>query len=493
MKIIKEKKEARLLIKNGVNKAADMILVSLGPTGRNIGIGRSFQSDEITNDGKTIAESIEFDDETEQFGANRVKEITVDAFDKAQDGTTTATALFKAIFNKGYEKLDVDDTFTKSSLDTIEVFNEITKAGEKVCAELTKMAKPISTKEEIFNVAMASVKVKEFATMISEIYLVIGKDGEITVEEGYLDNEYEITDGLKIEAGFSNEVFANKDDKSFILEKPFILVTNNTLNFANQIAPITQNLFKNKIKEIVIISDNFSKEILDSFVKAKLNNQFNIIPIKTAFFGRKERMEDIACAIGATFYDKDSGLVFEEATEENLGTAKQITITKDKTIIFNPKGNTEARLKSLKAELAKTKTKFDANQLTKRIAELSGGIGVIRIGGDITNKIYLKKKIQNGINTTKHALAEGVVPGAGLALKALSEKMPENILTDCLLAPYNQIQENAGGKLKIGPEVVDAVKTTKSAIESACRIAGLLLTVEYTNVEKREQPKDFAE
>lgn len=494
MKIIKLDKEAKKLIKIGVNKSADMVKISLGISGRNAIIGRPYQTAEITNDGKTIAEAIQLDDEIEQLGAEKIKEITTSTFDKVFDGTTTATTLAQSIFNAGYEKINQDNTFTKSTIDPIQVRQEIDNACFDVIKELDKMAKPIKDINDTFNVAMSSVKVKEYAQMIANIYNVIGKDGVITVEDSYMETKSDIVEGFEIESGYGDDdVFSNKDDKTFVLEKPLILVTNNTLNFKEQISPITAKLFQDKIRDLIVISDNFSKEIIDSFKIAKVSNTFNIIPIKTAYLGKKEKMQDIAIAIGATFYDKDLDLKCLDATKDNLGTAKKIVIEKDRTIIYGAKGNIKDRVKELQADLKKSKSKFDSDQLNKRIAKLNGGIGVIYVASTESDRTYLKKKINNAINTTKLALKEGVVKGGGLALKEISEKLPKNILTDSLLSPYNTIQSNAGGNLIIKDSVIDAVLTTKTALEIACNLAGLLLTCEVAIADKYEKPKDFKE
>lgn len=493
MKIIKKNKEAKALFHKGFNEASDMVKLSLGPSGRNVIIGRPYQFAEITNDGKTIAEAIQLDNEIEQLGAEKVKEITLSTFDKAFDGTTTATTLAQAIFNAGYEKLNKDDDFTQQTIDPIKVKQEIDEACAKVIKELK--GKPISTYEEIYNVAMSSVKISEYATMIATMYNSIGKDGIITVEDSYMETESEIVDGFKIEAGFGNETFANQDDKTFLLEKPLILVTNNPLNFKEQITPLTANLYNvHKIQNLIIISDNFSKEIIQSFITAKISNTFNIIPIKTPFFGRTEKMEDIAIMLGAKFINKEHNI---NITTENapeiityLGTAKKIIIEKEQTIIFGAKGDVKTRVKELHNDLKKAKTKFDKDQLEKRIAKLNGSIGVIRVASTETDRTYLKKKINNAINTTKFALQEGVVKGGGLALKEISEKLSKSILTEALLSPYNTIQDNTGG-IKIGDNVIDAIKTTKTALQIACNLAGLALTIEVAIADKYEKPKDF--
>lgn len=489
MKIIKEGKEAKELVHKGFNIAADKVKMSLGVSGRNAIIGRPYQFAEITNDGKTIAENIELEDEIMNLGADKVREITLSTFNKAFDGTTTATTLAQAIENVGYEKLSKQNEFTNESIDPIQVKREIDEATKLVLKEL--IGTPIDTFEEIYNVAMSSVKVSEYAQMIATLYNSIGKDGIITVEDSYMETESEIVDGFEIEAGFGDETFANCDDKTYTATNPLILVTNNPINFKTQITPITANLFKEGVQDLIIIADLFSKEVIDSFKIAKASSTFNIIPIKTPFFGRKDKMQDIAIATGSTFYDKEVGMNCTDALKVNLGTAKKILIDKDRTVIYNGKGDTTVRIKELKDELKKAKDKFDKDQLEKRIAKLNGCIGIIKVASTESDRTYLKKKINNAINTTKFALQEGVVKGGGLALKEIAEKLPANILTEALKEPYNTIQKNAGGKIEIGDNVLDAVKTTRTALEIASNLAGLLLTVEVAIADKYEKPKDF--
>jgi len=493
MKIIKLNKEAKKLIHDGFNEACNLVKLSLGPSGRNAIISRPYQFAEITNDGKTIAEAIEIEDEIKQLGADKVKEITISTFDKAFDGTTTATTLAQSIENVGYEKINIDNAFTNENIDPIKVKEEIDIACEKVIKELYKISKKISTDEDIYNVAMSSVKVPKYAKMIADIYKKIGKDGIITVEDSYFDTDFEIIDGFEIEAGFENELFANQEDKTFVIEKPLVLITNQPLNFKEQITPITQKLFKeNNIRDIIIISDNFSKEVIQSFILAKVSNTFNIIPIKTPYFGDSNKMKDLAISLGAYLFDKQLNVDLSTAIMENMGTAKKIVIEKDRTVIFGAKGNVSERLKELNKELSKSKTKFDKDQLEKRIAKLNGAIGVIRVSSTESDKTYLKKKINNAINTTKFALQEGIVKGGGLALKEISEKLPKSILTEALLSPYNTIQSNTGG-IEITPNVIDAVKTTKTALQTACNLSGLLLTIEVAIADKYEKPKDYKE
>lgn len=490
-KIIKLGNEARISLKAGIDKVADAVKVTLGPSGRNAILGHPFQTPEITNDGVSIAQEIYLDDEIEQLGADKIKEICKGTDDKAGDGTTTATVLAQAIMKTGFEKLDTTE-FTKSQNNPIQIKNEIMVACETICKELTKIAKPISTLEDIKQVAFVSVESKEIAQVIAEMFEKIGKDGVVTVEDGYLELESEVVDGLELEAGLTSDVFFTTEDKKCILEKAPILVTNQKIETIEQIKYLTQKInAESGEKNLVIIADDFSRDLLQAFAMAKLQGVFNVIAIKPPYFGKKEKMQDVAIMVGATFIDKEVTNV-KDVELVNLGSAKKIIVDKDKTVILGAKGDTKARLKELKDELKTVKNKFDQEQLKKRIAKLSGGIGVIRVGGESeTERGYLKKKIEDAVNATKYALQEGVVRGGGLALKTIAEKLPKNILTEAIKAPYNQIQENAGGDLEIGEDIIDPVKTTKTALRAACSVAGLILTTEVAIADKYEEPKDF--
>lgn len=489
-KIIKLNKEALKKLKSGVDQAVDCIKISYGPSGINAILGRAYQQPEITNDGKTIADDIYLDDEIEQLAADKIKAVTRSQFEKTQDGTTTATILCGSIADALYSRLTVD-SFTTIPSDPIVLRKELDIVCEKICTELTKRAEPVITKEDMYKIAYVSYKNEKIAKLISEMFFELGKDAVITVEDGYLELEHETIPGFEIESGLIDDDFANQDDKTFIIEKPHILVTNQTLQFKEQVFSLTQKLGVQGIRNLIIISDNFSKEIIKSFLIAKLTEEFNIIPIKAPYFGKKEKMEDIAIALGCTFIDKDKDMDIGNA---EVGKPAKIVISKDRTLITGAKGITKDRIKELQSELKKCKSKFDKEQLEKRIGKLTGSIGVIRVGDDSdTNVGYSKKKILNAVNSTKNALQEGAIPGGGLALKDISETMPKNILTDALLSPYTQLQSNAGGNLKIGPEILDPVKNIKNALKAACTEMGLLFTCGVAIADKYEKPTDFKE
>ena len=489
-KIIKHGKEARELLKSGVDKSANIIKTTLGPSGRNVLIGRPYQYAEVTNDGVTIAKEVYLDNEIEQLGAEKVKEIASFTDDKAGDGTTTATVLAQAILNVGFDKLNQDNTFTGENIDPILIKREIDKACEDICAELDKKAKKIETLEDMEKVAFVSVEDHKLSKMIAEMYFKIGKNGIITLEDGVDDVESEIVEGLEIEAGLTSEHLYN-EDKTYTLKDPLFLVTNHPINFAEQITPITKGLAEKGIRDLIILADTFSQEILKSFLLAKLNNQFNIIAVKTPHFGRPERMQDLAIALGATFVDKDT-MELSLITREQMGKAKKVIIDKNKTLILQPKGNTLLRIQELTAEESKAKSKFDKEQLKKRIAKISGAMGVIRVGADTdTGRLYLKKKLEDAINATKYALQEGVIKGGGLALMEISDTIKPNILSEAIKAPYNQIQLNCGGKLEIGEDIIDPVRTTKTALRNACNVAGLIITTEVAIADKYIEPKDY--
>jgi len=494
-KVYKIGQDARKAVVKGLNFAADAVILTQGPSGRNAILGRQYQLAELTNDGKTIAEDIYLDDEIEQLGVERVKEVTNATFDEGGDNTTMATNLLKAFTNKGMEMLDSKSDFIESNTDPIHIRNQIVGAAAEICKEIEKEAKPVKTLEDMKKVAFAATENMDHAVMIASMFNVIGKDGIVTYDDSYDDTvTSEIVEGFEIEAGFTSEVLANRDDKTYTIDNPLVLVTNKSIDFKEEIAPLTTTLYKDNIRDLIVVSDNFSKEVLHSFVTAKINNVFNIIAIKAPYFNRPEPMKDIAVALGAKFFDKDAGFDAKTITKEDLGSAARVIVSKEKTTFIKPKGDTKERLDEITKELKEKKSKFDQEQLKKRLAKLSGGIGIIKIGSATpTHTGYIKKKILNGVNSVKAALKGGSVKGGGFTLIEISDRLKENILSQAIREPYNQIQKNAGGHLEIGDNILDAALNIKAAVKIAAEKAGDILTIEFANADKYEKPKDYKE
>lgn len=493
-KVYKEGPGAREAIVSGVHWAAAKICLTQGPSGRNALLGRAYQFAELSNDGKTIAEDLYHDDEIVQLGVERVKSVALATFEKGGDNTTTAVNLLDSFTSLGMDMLSKND-FTGATEDPINVRNKIQTAAIEICKEIEKESKAVKTLEDIEKVAFAATENKEHAMMLANMFNLIGKDGVVTYEDSYDDNVYsEIIEGFEIEAGFSHEFLANKDDKTFTLDNPLVLVTNRSIDFKEQITITTKRLYAENIQNLIIISDSFSKEVLQSFLEAKQSNSFNIIAIKAPYFGKTPQMEDIAIALGATFFDKDSNVPIDSNQNADFGTAKRVIVSKDKTTFLKPKGDTKERIKELHLLLKENKSKFDQEQLKKRLAKLSGGVGVIKIGSETPEHTgYLRKKLLNGVNSVKSSLKSGAIKGGGLTLIEISDRLKDNILAKVIRSPYDQIQKNAGGNLEIKDNVLDPASNIIAAVMTAAREAGDILTVEFANADKYEKPKDYKE
>jgi chaperonin GroEL len=487
MKIIKTGKEARESLKRGIDTVANCVKISLGPSGRNAIIGKKFESPEITNDGVTIAKAIILEDEIENLGADKVREVGSMTDDSVGDGTTTATVLLQAILNEGFIRLEGE--FGKKKIDSIIIKNEIDESCRKVVEELKQLAIPIKTKKELEQVAFVSVENRSTAQLIASLFDKIGKDGIVRVEDGAFDVTSEVVEGMEIGAGYYSPDMANNDERELVLNNVKLLITNSEITKIGQLDGLAEKLVAQGIKELVIVSDGVSKDVQDTFVVHKLKGNMTIHAIKPTWFTLKERYDDLVARFGGTFFDKDKSLFIETADVNHLGTVSKIIATKDKTILIGGSGDTKQRVKELKSELKASLGAFDKKKLEDRIASLSGGIGIIRVGGTTeTEKGYWKKKIIDAVGATKAAMDEGVVAGGGLAFKSIAEKLPKNILTESLKSPYNQIMENAGGVFEVGDDIIDPVKITRVALQNACSLAGLILTIEVASAEQNDNP-----
>lgn len=479
MKIIKLGSDARQALKRGIDAVADCVKITLGPSGRNVIVGKEYGTPLITNDGVSIAQQVICEDEIEELGAQMVKEVSRITDQKAGDGTTTATVLLQAITNEGFKRIDNTKSLVQSQVDTMEIKREIDTACEKVIKELDKVTRKVSTREDIYHVAKVSVESDTLAEIVTDLYEKVGKDGTVLVEDGYLEIESEVFSGLEIEATFLTPRIS---EKNLTIKSPHILVTNHVFSDSTKLIPIIEELAKKGARELVIIAEDFSKELLQMFNYNHANGQFTIVAIKAPFFGKAELYEDISTLTGGTFVDRN---IKDSIEFSDLGKSEQVVI-KDKTWIIGGKGNTKDRVKDLKKELKTTISLFDKAKLEKRIAGLGGGIGVIRVGATSdSEREYLKLKVEDAVNAVKYALQDGVVKGGGVTLKQIAEKLPKSILTEALKAPYEQIQKNSGG-LKVGDNIIDPVKTTKSALQNACSIAGVLLTTEVAIAHKHD-------
>lgn len=489
MKIIKRGKEARDALKRGVDLVADCVKVTLGPAGRNAVLGRHGLTPDITNDGVTIAQNIEAEDEIEQLGVMAVKEASMLADIKGGDGTTTATVLLQAIVDTTFQKLSDDGSFVRNNVNPIRLKKDIDTACATVVAKLKEMARPI-TLEEIYKVAIVSGEYEWIAKMVSEIYSKIGKDGYVTIEDG-VKSDYEVYRGMEIPSGYMSEYFINNDKRQCVVESPRILVTNQKLDVYT-VFPLIDAAINEKILNIIMIAPEFDRDLLNRLNATKLKSSgTNYIPIRLPTYDKDDILVDLSVMFGAKFFDKNAypslDAMVKDITTGGLGRMDRAIISDGSSAFIGGHGDTVARVDELRKIYDKTISIFDKNSLEKRIAYLTGGVAVIRVGADSdTERLYFRRKIEDAVNAAQMALKDGVVAGGGLALKQVSETLPESILTAALCKPYDQIQSNAGEKLEIGADIVDPVAITISSLQSACSLAGMLLTTEVAVAIKNE-------
>lgn len=471
MKIISKGKEARQHLRNGINLVADCLKVTLGPQGRNVTIGRVSTLPLTTNDGKTVSDYIEAENESDQLGVLKAREASTLSEQQAGDGTTTVSVLLQAITNHCLDLIDNNNSLVqKDKVNVVAMRNEINVACETIVEELRKLAKPVVKRDEILRVAKASVENEELAKIITDIFLKIGKDGSIVVEEGIAKTEYEIVCGLEINSGLVSEDFLFELDDITIKDcdiytsKTPITVLDNVLEKINKVS-------NSGGQKMVIFSPEFSPNIIESFLKNNLEGGIEIYPVKITNVDKNYKIEDILALVGG-----------------ELGRVDTVTITLDSTILLGGHGDVKKHVASIQKEYNESTSEFDKEALQKRISALSGGTAVIKVGASSqSEREYLKHKLDDAVLATKYAMQEGVVQGGGLALKTVAEKLPKNILTEAIQSPYNQIQSNAGGKLEISKDIVDPVRVTISALRNACSIAGIVITSEITIADKNEK------
>lgn len=489
MKVITKGMEARLLIKSGIDLVADAVKLTLGPSGRNAIIGKKYEPAETTNDGITLANAIESENETVQLGVELAREVGKLTDNKAKDGTTTSITLLQSINNEAFKKLQKDSgSLVATKVDPISIKKEILSSCDLVVKELDKMAIQISSKEEMEKVAFVSVEDKKIAKEIATIFDKVGKDGIVRVEDGAEETTYEIIDGMEINSGYSSSIMANTQDKELVVDNIRVLVTNSAVNDIPSLQALMKKIGEKGILNLVIIAEDFSKDVIQSAELTKRLSGQVIYCLRPSFWTNKERMQDVAMRFGAFFFDKDQGLSIDVAEVENLGTIKKVVASKNKTILLGNSGDMSARVDEIKADIKKTKGAVDKLKLEERIANLTGGIAIIKVGANSdSERVYWKAKIIDAVGAVQGALQEGVVKGGGLALKEISEKLPENILTEALKAPYKQIMSNVGFDLEIGDDIIDSVRTTKASLIGACSLAGTVITLEVAVAIKKDK------
>jgi len=505
---------ARRSLKTGVDKLADAVKVTLGPKGRNVVLDKKFGAPTVTNDGVTIAREIELDDPFENMGAQLVKEVATKTNDVAGDGTTTATVLAQAIIGEGLRNVaaGANPMILKRGID---------KGVDAIMDELKTLARPVNTTEETAQVAAGSSQDESVGQMIAEVMSKVGKDGVITVEESQgLRLEQDYVDGMQLDRGYiSPYMVTNADRMEATLDNPYILITDKKISAIADILPVLEKLVQFG-KNLVIIAEDVDGEALATLVVNKLRGTFNTLAIKAPGFGdrRKAMLEDIATLTGGQVISEEVGLRLDSTTIDMLGQARRVTATKDNTTIIEGKGSPEAieaRTKQIRAQIDDTTSDFDKEKLQERLAKLSGGVAVIKVGAPTEVELKEKKhRIEDALSATRAAVEEGIVAGGGVALiNALpaldrlqltgDEKTGIDILRRALEEPLRQISFNAGAEGSVvvaavkGFEpgkgynaltgeyqdmfqagVIDPVKVTRSALQSAASIAGMLLTTE---------------
>ncbi len=536
---------AQQLLLEGVNAVANAVKVTIGPRGRNVVFDKGYGAPMVTNDGVSIAKEITLSDKFMNMGAEIVKEVAGKTNDAAGDGTTTSVVLTQAIITEGMKR-------TGMGANGIVVRLGVEAATADVVTELRAMAKPIKNKEEIKNVATISAESEEIGSIIAKTIDTVGKDGVVTVEESQAFGvDSEVVEGLEFDKGYvSHYMVTNQERMEASYANVPVLITDQKISAIKDILPLLEKLAATGKKEIVIIADDVDGEALATFIVNKIRGIFSILAIKAPGFGdrKKEQLADIAAVVGATVVSSELGMSLESAELEVLGKAGKVIATKDKTTIVDGKGKKKDisdRVASLKAQLAETTMKYDKEHLEKRIAKLSSGVAVIKVGAATETEMkYLKLKIEDAVNATKAAIEEGVVPGGGVALAKVSAKVEKKIrasarykksheskresefmigylaLVQSLSAPLRNIAANAGhddpalvvarvqeaasdafgydasedtpdGTLVLidlmKKGIIDPVKVTRTALQNASSAAGILLTTDVAIADEPEK------
>ncbi|ATB69044.1 chaperonin GroEL [Sulfurospirillum diekertiae] len=514
---------ARNALYEGVKKLNDAVKVTMGPRGRNVLIQKSFGAPSITKDGVSVAKEVELKDTIENMGAQLVKEVASKTADQAGDGTTTATVLAHAIFKEGLRNIT-------AGANPVEVKRGMDKAAEAIIAELKKMAKAVKDKKEIAQVATISANSDTvIGELIAEAMEKVGKDGVITVEEAKgIQDELDVVEGMQFDRGYLSPYFVTNPEKmQTVLEHPFILLFDKKVSNLKDLLPVLEQVQKTG-KPLLIIAEDIDGEALATLVVNKLRGVLNIAAVKAPGFGdrRKAMLEDIAIISGGEVISEELGRTLEAATLADLGQAARIVIDKDNTTIVNGNGEKariDARVGQIKAQIAETSSDYDKEKLQERLAKLSGGVAVIKVGASTETEMKEKKdRVDDALSATKAAVEEGIVVGGGSAFLLANAKIKLNlsgdeaigadIVTRALKAPLKQIAENAGfdagvvannvlvsNKANYGfnaatgeyvdmfeAGIVDPVKVSRIALQNAVSVASLLLTTEATITNAKE-------
>lgn len=485
-KIVKRGQEARDALKRGIDLVADSVKITLGPSGRNVVIGRLNIPPIITNDGVTIARNIEADDPTENLGVSIVKEAASLADAKGGDGTTTATVLTQAFINSLFEKIKDDGSLITKKVDSIKLKKEFDALIDTVVQKLKDRARPI-TKKDIYDVALVSGEYEWLAKIVADVFEAVGVTGYVNIEEA-VKTDFEVFKGLKLAVGFSSEYFYTNDKRECELYNPYVLVTNQRLEIqpiVNLIESLPKDGVEDRSISIILIAPDYSLDVVKRMIATKLQFGLTIIPLKLPTYDKDDILLDIATLTEAQFLDKNTFLKGEDFIKATnfgqLGQIEKAVIGEDTSVLIGGNGDTKGRVKEIKKVYDKTESQFDRDRLEQRMAHLSGGFATIRIGGESeAERTYFKLKTEDAVNAVQEALKDGVVKGGGLALKEIAEELGETIVSKPLMSPYFQIQENSGGTLEILDSVIDPVKITISSLRSAASLASTVATTEVT-------------
>ena len=521
-KEIKFSSDARSAMVRGVDILADTVKVTLGPKGRNVVLEKSFGSPLITNDGVTIAKEIELEDHFENMGAKLVSEVASKTNDIAGDGTTTATVLTQAIVREGIKNVT-------AGANPIGIRRGIETAVAAAVEALKNNAIPVANKEAIAQVAAVSSRSEKVGEYISEAMEKVGKDGVITIEESRgMETELEVVEGMQFDRGYLSQYMVTDSEKMVAdLENPYILITDKKISNIQEILPLLESILQSN-RPLLIIADDVDGEALPTLVLNKIRGTFNVVAVKAPGFGdrRKAMLEDIAILTGGTVITEDLGLELKDATIEALGQAVRVTVDKDSTVIVEGAGNPEAishRVAVIKSQIETTTSEFDREKLQERLAKLSGGVAVIKVGAATETELKeMKLRIEDALNATRAAVEEGIVAGGGTALANVipavatleltgDESTGRNIVLRALEEPVRQIAHNAGfegsiviDRLKnaevgigfnaatgewvnmIEEGIIDPVKVSRSALQNAASVASLILTTEAVVANKPE-------
>lgn len=529
-KDIKFSENARHSLLKGVDKLADTVKTTLGPKGRNVVLEKSYGAPDITNDGVTIAKSIDLEDHFENMGAKLVSEAAQKTNDIAGDGTTTATVLTQAIVREGMKNVT-------AGANPVGIRRGIETATKAAVDELHKISHKVSTKDEIAQVASVSSASTEVGNLIADAMEKVGHDGVITIEESKgIDTELSVVEGMQFDRGYLSQYMVTDNDKMEAdLDNPYILITDKKISNIQDILPLLQEIVQQG-KSLLIIADDVDGEALPTLVLNKIRGTFNVVAVKAPGFGdrRKAMLEDIAILTGGTVISSDLGLELKDTKIDQLGKAGKVTVTKDSATIVEGAGSKDAiseRVDQIKKQIADTTSDFDREKLQERLAKLAGGVAVIKVGAATETELKERKyRIEDALNATRAAVEEGYVAGGGTALVDVMKSIQGNVKGDsqdaqtgvnivmkALGAPVRQIAENAGKDGAVildhleheDPEIgynaatdkwenmvkagiIDPTKVTRSALQNAASIAALLLTTEAVVADAPEDDKNQA-